>query len=558
LHFAGRYQAAVSTVNNDSRNYGSSVQEDGWNRDGSGAFRLDGCRVTSAQTLEGQAAAATDPVVSARVLDAGDRVSAKLVDLDPDMQLASEVWGLSVRLVTADGQDLVRGSFVPAPFVDLWQRCPARRGMGGLGAFYQSTLEHLDWNDVDSSFLDTLRERSPDRLSIKFNVDGFNANPRDGAFTFGRLVGTIGPASPSEPRHFVAARMLRSKAVFAPARLDHRSGLLSVDLGNALPTASPGGPLVRPERELRLAARVDGTWHALARVTADAPDWYEATAGVADVVLTNQDLVAAADGHLGVLDGDEVLLEEAESRRYVRADQLVHRLDPGDEAEVRLTVTDAGRPPAAPVTVQLTLGGVVLGVREPAKGVSFPETVQTDAAGDALIVLRAGDPGGVRADRALDGQVYAVSWSLAGDSPPVHPNPSDVLSVLVWDRYPHVEQPTWYEHVEPIFSQYQRLYPVMARILNLGDYEDVLQHLELVALSCNLPITDPNHMPVTRDLSGAKHAMLARWFESPLLGRRPSVRARRVAVSPGLVATGESAALEPMTAIKSGRREPDA
>lgn len=304
LHFAGRYQAAVSTVNNDARNYGGSLQNEGWNRDGSGAFRLDGCRVTSARTLEGQPAAPADPVVAARVVDAGDRVSAKLVDLDPDMQLASQIWGLSVRLVAADGQELVSGSFVPAPFVDLWQRCPTRRGMGGLGAFYQSTLEDLDWHDVTSSaFLDMLRERSPDRLSIKFNVDGFNANPRDGAFTFGRVVGTIGPASPSEPRHFVAARMLRSEGVFAPARLDHRSGLLSVDLGNALPTASPGGPLAPPERELRLAARVDGTWRPLAGVTAGAPDWYETTAGLADVVLSDQDLAAAVEGHLGVLKG---------------------------------------------------------------------------------------------------------------------------------------------------------------------------------------------------------------------------------------------------------------
>jgi hypothetical protein len=51
-------------------------------------------------------------------------------------------------------------------------------------------------------FMGELKQASdPTLLSIKFNVDGFDQTRH-----VGRIVGTIGPASASEPAHFVVGR----------------------------------------------------------------------------------------------------------------------------------------------------------------------------------------------------------------------------------------------------------------------------------------------------------------------------------------------------------------
>ena len=45
LHFAGRFQATPSTVNNDVTNYLGPVSDAGWNPEGGAVWRLVGCRV---------------------------------------------------------------------------------------------------------------------------------------------------------------------------------------------------------------------------------------------------------------------------------------------------------------------------------------------------------------------------------------------------------------------------------------------------------------------------------------------------------------------------------
>ena len=114
LVFSGSFQADVSTVNNDVRHFSNAKweprfqdfqqpdgTEDGWwNPTGTGAFRLVGCRITGAHYRDGTSAtsAAQDPAVGLAIAGANDRVAAKLVDLDPQWQQASEIWGLDVRL----------------------------------------------------------------------------------------------------------------------------------------------------------------------------------------------------------------------------------------------------------------------------------------------------------------------------------------------------------------------------------------------------------------------------------------------------------------------------
>src|SRR5437763_7106458 len=133
LHFSGQFQASVSTVNNDPVHYDNAhflpnyqdrssgpdpSQWNGWfNPRGDAAWRLLGCSVTAAWIGPGTPAAAADPIRTALVMDSDRSAPAKLVDLDPEQQLVSTIFGLEVRIVTADGATtLLQGRFEPAAF----------------------------------------------------------------------------------------------------------------------------------------------------------------------------------------------------------------------------------------------------------------------------------------------------------------------------------------------------------------------------------------------------------------------------------------------------------
>jgi hypothetical protein len=163
LVFSGSFQADVSTVNNDVRHFDNALweqrfqdfqkpdgTEDGWwNPVGTGAFRLIGCRITSVHYRDGTSAssAAQDPAVGLMVAGADDRVAAKLVDLDPQWQQASEIWGLEVRLAAGQEPPLVQGRFLPSAFRDLtFTRIPSLQADAAASATFQSVMEGVAWS----------------------------------------------------------------------------------------------------------------------------------------------------------------------------------------------------------------------------------------------------------------------------------------------------------------------------------------------------------------------------------------------------------------------------
>ena len=72
------------------------------------------------------------------------------------------------------------------------------------------------------------------------NVDGFDQTRH-----VGRIVGSIGPASASEPGHFVAGRQCMGQQEgpvwYFPAVVDGQRRKLIADFGNALQTPTFGG-----------------------------------------------------------------------------------------------------------------------------------------------------------------------------------------------------------------------------------------------------------------------------------------------------------------------------
>jgi hypothetical protein len=615
LHFSGSFLAAVPTVNNDPLHYDSgsfqpSYQEpaagtepNGWfNPRGSGDWRLSDCAVTAAFLADGSPAAAAaatgggDPVLTALVADSDRAAPAKMVDLDPEQQMVSMIFGLQVRIVSAAGGTLLAGQFEPAAFIDIWDRGlggpagtgpagsanrtggfgTARAGMGGppgdlaAGAMYQSVLTGLEWGDISASpFLRQLRDAATEGiLSIKFNVDGIDLDPASPRFLMGRIAGAIGPAAPGEPRHFVLGRQFMAApghnpraSFFAPAGgINFCAGVVDIatrrvylDLGNALPTDGPGGPLADlgdlmlclPPAPVRAPAppptpRPVGTL-AAAEYTAAA--WYPATAGIVafppDRPLTEDELAAAAASPLLLYaagaDGVWVLaISEPANGLFARADQFVFRLNPGDEADVDLYATRFGWPCGGagvlivPVPGQLQPGVLAPPTATPAEAIGYDTRLVTDETGRARLTLRASDPG--RPRRYIDGQVYALYPVLeetlgpvlgAGHTRPYPFNQWNFISVRAWSGFAPGEPPTWYADIEPILRQYANLYPVMRDFLDLSDYDAVGASAGLLALAFGLDITDPNAMPVTRDLSSAKRAAIVRWLSQPGPDGRP-------------------------------------
>ena len=188
---------------------------------------------------------------------ADGRVSGKLVDLDPQQQSVSEIWGLKVRLIGQGGNESFTSDYRVAPFIDLWRRQQGEsQGDQTLASCYQSVLDDVEWADTGGSrLLEALRsESTAARLSISFNVFGFKMDPRSPEFTLGNIVGTIGPARTDEPAQFVLGRQMMatltspvspSENVYNfPCVVDEARNVVTADLGNALPISDGDGTLL--------------------------------------------------------------------------------------------------------------------------------------------------------------------------------------------------------------------------------------------------------------------------------------------------------------------------
>ena len=577
LVFSGQFQADPSTVNNDVRHFdnatfqpqfqqpqsGSFMLNGWWNPEGSGAFRLVACAVTTVYYRDGTSTQSpqVDPVVGLAIADANVRVAGKIVDLDPQQQMVSEIWGLIVRLTDGD-IDYFAGPFAQAPFSDIWFRAQGPGGQGdmGMGTFWQSVIGPVAIRNPNKSrFLTELAEAAPaGLLSIKFNTDGYNMNANTAQFTLGRIVGSIGPASPSEPKRFVIGRQLLPQISqgspagpmnFMPAVVDQTNRKIIADFGNAIPTEKPGGALAGIG-DLQLgyldannAFQVLDTLPA-AVYTQTNPQfsWYTNTAGIQAFPqarpLTDAEMATLAGHRVAIAAGGTPAVQENVQGLYARADEFVLRLDPTQTAEVELWAAQFGvalagaRIVAFADTSQLqpaagdTNDGLgqppAFGVPETA--ITFSSPAATDRQGRTTLAIGGGDPGNPRG--YIDGQVYGVRYLLATiaeqlktplDSnfdPAFGWNPSDFVSVLVFDPYPVPDEPTWYG-LQPIWQQYANLYPVMERVLDLARYEDVAAHAQVLAFAYGLPRENPNHMPVTRDLSGGKRDAILRWLTHP-------------------------------------------
>jgi hypothetical protein len=589
LHFAGGFVAAPSTVNNDITHYNNAdfkpeyqLPQDPtnlngwWNPTGDNRFTVD-CRATAAGYQDGSnAAPGTDPVLTFAVKSI-NRPTAKIVDLDPQQQMVSMVFGMELSVGSATGGvPLLKGVFEPAPFTDIWQRGTTGGNDERAGAMYQSVLHSLTWGDVSGSrFLSELKAVASDGLlSIKFNLDGYSMDSADPGFTKGRLVGTIGPTTNSEPRHFVVGRHMAPRfndAIPIPvpsirpvqginycvAVVDEVQRKVRVDLGNAISTSPSAGDAANLGTLLLACNASSASPVVIDTIEYRAAGWYPKTAGIVDLpvdrTLTDVELAAVLSQPLAIVrtpaTGPPVVAAvEHSTGVHLRADLCVARMNPGDRFDVEMRASKFGKPLAA-AQINLSAGPAFPfdPATEPPTGtpptaVAFPATVICDASGRATATLTASDPGSPRG--YIDGQVYRVNYQLSGIDPL---NRSDFLSLLVWDSFAPDEPPTWHGSMKPLFEQYANLYPAMDAFFDMADYEQVSQKRARVIALMSVPQTDARYMPVTRDLSEAKRTAMIRWLShvgpdgKPLLGTAPSPGPPRNLFTAGGAAIGGKA-----------------
>ena len=547
LHFAGRFQADVSTVNNTTQYYNNATFEEqyaqaggGWNPSGGAAWRLVDCVVTRVCYADGTSTTdpAVDHVIGMRVADANTRVAGKLVDLDPQQQMCSEIFSLIVRLT--DGiNDYFGGPFETTAFTNLWRR-PTEPGnplQQVLAAIYQSVIA-VQWGDTKSSrFLEELRKAAKDDLlSIKFNVDGYDRESSIPTFGTGRIVGTIGPAHRDEPHHFILGRQLGpsdARIYYLPCVFDAKARLLTADFGNSLQTKKPGGE-VKDNGTLSIGWIDSATkqFKSIGDVPYTSNGWYPSTAGVESFPLSDVAVTALETSPVAVAINGTVVARENYDGWYVRADDFVYRLSPGDTVDVELYATKYGKlQDGAPIVVKLDPSRLKIQVGPGDPQVAMPNILSgfdpstpiVAKKGRATLTIKAGNPHNARG--YVDGQVYGVRpLPQALATTPLPPggwvNTWDFISILVFDEY-DVEEPTWYGDMQWLFTQYGNLYPLMDRIVDLTDYDSVVANASLLTFAFSLPETDPNSMPVTRDLSAKKRKAVLRWLKNPLLGTPP-------------------------------------
>ena len=198
MDFSGGFLADPSTINNTPNNYADSNQsaetlELYWNPNGRGIFDFTGCVVTKVVYGPGDEAttAEQDPIIGQAVAAVYSKAQAKLVDLDPDQQNVSEVWGLTLQVAGLGANpksiaNFIRGDYSEGSYNAIWAQAHKgpRSSASGSGV-YQSQLKNLAW-DIDaaprSEFVSALYASSPDQLSVNFVVNSHNNAPQEYGF----------------------------------------------------------------------------------------------------------------------------------------------------------------------------------------------------------------------------------------------------------------------------------------------------------------------------------------------------------------------------------------
>jgi len=591
LTFSGDFKSDVSTINNDPAHYNNdtflpSFQKPGkgavdgwWNPEGGATFEFQNCIVKQVVSLGN--AATTDPVmdkiIGQVVRGADGRNTGKMVDLDPQEQGTSELWGVLLRILTADNDLLIEGKIATTAFRDLQTRQYSGASVNGqpFGGSWTSVLTNVTWGDAakQSPFLMELKSVTQNnQLSVHLNAFGYYYNHApDGRFSLGRISGTIGPSFANEPKTFTLARRLYGvysarmpNVQFSNSNflVDRERKSVTVDLGGSFPITDAFGN-VGLTQELSLAVaknRMDmGISDTMQPIQASdmlligkvsyetGYDWLYRTGGIVSFSGLSSDILELLQDHQLLLlvktptNTYVVAAREAIDGYLVRPDEFVNRLDPGQVNKVNFYAAQYGRPlqnrpitislqPATPITPVSTKNPIceIPGNNYPADGISFSPTITTDDNGIAVLSItgnRIDSPRGY-----IDGQIYFLDYNIENvdQDSAIGPLNNENVFIHLRDYFDIPHKPDWTD-IEATMVQFANLYPIMSKyFIDFRDPNAVIQKRELMQFAFSRDIDDPIYMPVTRDLSENKRLTILKWLANPVIEKEPGQMAKSV------------------------------
>lgn len=237
LHFSGLFFTGPGTANNRITNYDPSVplvnpsgqytQNAGWNPLGVAQWWLEECKVLSALGSTGAAVPSSDAVIGAAVQSPSPKTPmsdgqggyfdiAKMVDLDPQQQFRSALYGVRIAVILPNGAGF-QGLMTIPELRQLNTRIDGAGSSYGAVGNWMGTLQNVVWSgDISSSpFLVSLKAASTQGLSVKLTADLHQNNPQNAfttgnQFCYGRVLGSIGPTLQGELSQVIPGRCVQS------------------------------------------------------------------------------------------------------------------------------------------------------------------------------------------------------------------------------------------------------------------------------------------------------------------------------------------------------------
>lgn len=577
LFFSGEFLCDVSTVNNDVRHYDNSSFESRfqdpsegpklngwWNPRGGAIFQFENCTVQNAQLSDGTPNGGLNEFP---VTNTGDRSGGKMVDLDPQTQMTSELWGVRYRITDKDGNLCFSGNIHDTGFRDLSNRQfdqnlnPSASNGQALGATYYSVIQDIEWGDTDNAVIAALKQQTDDnKLRIKLTVYGYYTSDQDKKFTIGKLLGVVTPWKNTEPIRFTSDRRLygmvqktvnrRQFTYFAYSNFNVSGNQLVVDLGMSIPLTAQDATVNEAFTSFTIAVANESItnkasttqssldpaqFEVLKEYTISKPaTWLQETNGLVNVTLTSEQASKLESNQLLILmkkqDAYILYARETPDGWYVRADQNVRRLDVGQELTTDFYVYQWGKPsPKQQVQTHLLapipgMGGSGVHnaytpkakiplINKPAQGFKAPEVstpAPTDDNGKTSVTLTGNDPGNPRV--YLDGQIYWYGYGIQGVSQ-LDQYSLDFIFTHQRNAFDYVASPVW-DDVKEIWIQFGNLYPIMSHhIMNFSVPLEILKKKDILIFAFSEDIASPLYMPVTRDLSENKLKTLVQWLK---------------------------------------------
>ena len=342
-------------------------------------------------------------------------------------------------------------------------------------------------------------------------------------------------------------------------KVDKEKNILTADFSHCLPVKKSGGDFEIDVSYDSLEIATKSNEIIIGEIKSEEfkkPDWYEKTGGIIDFLIDSKSVkkIEVEPLVLQGCTGDAApreLVNESLAGLYVRAERSICRINPGDtetidfyasrygaplsDAAISIfTLSDAANPMGGTGGADYPLDPPVpipkIGVPEGVLSYSSPTAIlgdrrigefqfKTNTQGYAQLHIHASEKGPGSPRGYVDGQLYGIGYKLRDEPPGYIRNFLEFIGVLAFDFEEVKANPNWFSDIQPILQQYSNLYPIMSRyVVDLGDYDAVVNKREILKLVFSLPEKDPNYMPIQRDLSRNKRKNILNWLNSPIKG----------------------------------------